>query len=202
MGAMLTNLRNVVAAGFVLTVIIYVLVRLGLGTGIGLDTAWWTFCFRGLHVISGTMWIGLLWYFNFVQIPNMDKIPDAQKPAIGKVIAPAALWWFRWSAMATMVTGLILAWMNGYLRDALSVGLTDNGSSMPIGIGMWLGIIMWINVWFGVWPNQNRALGIVDVSSEEKSASARAAMLFLRANTLLSIPMLFCMVGMSHGGFG
>jgi uncharacterized membrane protein len=202
MGAMLTNLRNTVAAGFVLTLIIYVLVRLVLGTGIGLDSAWWTFCFRWLHVISGIMWIGLLWYFNFVQIPNMGKIPDEQKPAIGKVIAPAALWWFRWSAMATIVTGLILAWMNGYLWDALSVGLTDNGSSMPIGIGMWLGIIMWINVWFGVWPNQNRALGIVDASSEEKSASAKTAMLFLRANTLLSIPMLFCMVGMSHGGFG
>jgi uncharacterized membrane protein len=199
---MLTNLRNTVAAGFILTLIIYVLVRLFLGTGIGLDSVWWTFCIRWLHVISGIMWIGLLWYFNFVQIPNMGKIPDEQKPAIGKVIAPAALWWFRWSAMATIVTGLILAWMNGYLWDALSVGLTDNGSSMPIGIGMWLGILMWINVWFGVWPNQNRALGIVDASSEEKSASAKTAMLFLRANTLLSIPMLFCMVGMSHGGFG
>ena len=199
---MLTNLRNTVAAGFILTLIIYVLVRLFLGTGIGLDSVWWTFCIRWLHVISGIMWIGLLWYFNFVQIPNMGKIPDEQKPAIGKVIAPAALWWFRWSAMATIVTGLILAWMNGYLWGALSVGLTDNGSSMPIGIGMWLGIIMWINVWFGVWPNQNRALGIVDASGEEKSASAKTAMLFLRANTLLSIPMLYCMVGMSHGGFG
>jgi len=199
---MLTNLRNAVAAGFILTLIIYVLVRLFLGTGIGLDSVWWTFCFRWLHVISGTMWIGLLWYFNFVQIPNMGKIPDEQKPAIGKVIAPAALWWFRWSAMATIVTGLILAWMNGYLWDALSLGLTDNGSSMPIGIGMWLGIIMWINVWFGIWPNQNRALGIVDASSKENSASTKTAMLFLRANVLLSIPMLFCMVGMSHGGFG
>ncbi len=201
MDAMLTNLRNTVAAGFVLTLIIYILVRLFLGTGIGLDSAWWTFCFRWLHVISGIMWIGLLWYFNFVQIPNMGKIPDEQKPAIGKVIAPAALWWFRWGAMATIVTGLILAWMNGYLLDALSVGLTDNGSSMPIGIGMWLGIIMWINVWFVIWPNQKKALGIVDASSEEKSASAKTAMLFSRANTLLSIPMLFFMVGMSHGGF-
>ena len=201
MGAILTNLRNTVAAGFVLTLIIYILVRLFLGTGIGLDSAWWTFCFRWLHVISGIMWIGLLWYFNFVQIPNMGKIPDEQKPAIGKVIAPAALWWFRWGAMATIVTGLILAWMNGYLLDALSVGLTDNGSSMPIGIGMWLGIIMWINVWFVIWPNQKKALGIVDASSEEKSASAKTAMLFSRANTLLSIPMLFFMVGMSHGGF-
>jgi uncharacterized membrane protein len=201
MDAMLTNLRNTVAAGFVLTLIIYILVRLFLGTGIGLDSAWWTFCFRWLHVISGIMWIGLLWYFNFVQIPNMGKIPDEQKPAIGKVIAPAALWWFRWGAMATIVTGLILAWMNGYLLDALSVGLTDNGSSMPIGIGMWLGIIMWINVWFVIWPNQKKALGIVDASSEVKSASAKTAMLFSRANTLLSIPMLFFMVGMSHGGF-
>ena len=201
MDAMLTNLRNTVVAGFVLTLIFYILVRLFLGTGIGLDSAWWTFCFRWLHVISGIMWIGLLWYFNFVQIPNMGKIPDEQKPAIGKVIAPAALWWFRWGAMATIVTGLILAGMNGYLLDALSVGLTDNGSSMPIGIGMWLGIIMWINVWFVIWPNQKKALGIVEASGEEKAASAKTAMLFSRANTLLSIPMLFFMVGMSHGAF-
>lgn len=201
LGAMLTNLRNTVAAGFVLTLIIFILVRLFLGKGIGLDSAWWIFCFRWLHVISGTMWIGLLWYFNLVQIPNMGKIPDEQKPAIGKVIAPAALWWFRWGAMATIVTGLILAWMNGYLWDALALGLTDNGGSMPIGIGMWLGIIMWINVWFGVWPNQNRALGIVDTSSEENSASTKTAILFLRANMLLSIPMLFFMVGKSHSGF-
>lgn len=201
LGAMLTNLRNTVAAGFVLTLMIFIFVRLFLGKGIGLDSAWWIFCFRWLHVISGTMWIGLLWYFNFVQIPNMGKIPDEQKPAIGKVIAPAALWWFRWGAMATIVTGLILAWMNGYLWDALSLGLTDNGGSMPIGIGMWLGIIMWVNVWFGVWPNQNRALGIVDASSEENSASTKTAMLFLRANMLLSIPMLFFMASKSHSSF-
>ena len=200
MGAILTNLRNTVAAGFVLTLIIYILVRLFLGTGIGLDSAWWTFCFRWLHVISGIMWIGLLWYFNFVQIPNMGKIPDEQKPAIGKVIAPAALWWSRWGAMATIVTGLIVAWVNGYLWDSLAVGLTDNGSSTPIGIGMWLGIIMWFNVWFVIWPNQQKALGIVDASSEEKAASAKTAMLFSRTNTLLSIPMLFFMVAMSHGG--
>ena len=201
MSAILTNLRITIAAGFVLALIIYVLVRLFLGTGIGLDSTWWTFCLRWLHVMSGIMWVGLLWYFNFVQIPNMDKIPDEQKPAIGKVIAPAALWWFRWGSMATIVTGLILAWMNGYLWNALSLGLKDNGSSMPIGIGMWLGIIMWINVWFGVWPNQRRALGIVDASNEVKSASAKTAMLFSRANALISIPMLFFMVGTSHGAF-
>jgi uncharacterized membrane protein len=202
MGAMLTSLRNTAAAGLVLAILLAVLIPLVPGEGGGLASAWWTLCFRWLHVMSGTMWIGLLWYFNFVQLPNMDKIPDHQRPAIGKVIAPAALWWYRWSAMATMATGLLLAWTHGYLWDALAMGLTDDGRSMPIGIGMWLGIIMWINVWFGVWPNQERALGIVDATPEESSASARAAMLFLRANALISIPMLFCMVGMSHGRFG
>ncbi len=201
MDALLTNLRNTVAAGFVLTLILYVLVRLFLGSGIGLDSAdWWAFLFRWLHVISGVMWIGLLWYFNFVQIPNMGNIPDEQKPAIGKVIAPAALWWFRWAAMATIVTGLIVAWMNGYLWGALTFGLADNGSSTPIGIGMWLGIIMWFNVWFVIWPNQQKALGLIDASADEKAASAKTAMLFSRTNTLLSVPMLFFMVAMSHGG--
>ena len=201
MAAILSNLRNTVIAGFVLTLIIFVLARLSMGTGLAIDAAWMAFLFRWLHVLSGVMWIGLLWYFNFVQIPNMPNIPDEQKPAIGKVIAPAALWWFRWGAMATIVTGIILAWMNGYLVDALLLGLRDGGGSLPIGIGMWLGIIMWANVWFVIWPNQRKALGLVDASPEEKAASARTAMLFSRTNTLLSIPMLFCMVGMSHGGF-
>ncbi len=139
------------------------------------------------------MWIGLLWYFNFVQIPNMPNIPDDQKPAIGKVIAPAALFWFRWGAMATIVTGLILGMMNGYLVDALMLGRGDPKATM-IGIGMWLGIIMWFNVWMIIWPNQKRALGMVEASAEEKAASARKAMLFSRTNTLLSFPMLFAMV--------
>jgi uncharacterized membrane protein len=141
------------------------------------------------------MWIGLLWYFNFVQIPNMPKIPDEQKPAIGKVIAPAALFWFRWAAMATIVTGLIVAGMNRYLMSAISLGLIDGvPKHTMIGIGMWLGLIMWANVWFVIWPNQKKALGMVEVSAEEKAAAARTAMLFSRTNTLLSIPMLFAMV--------
>ena len=152
------------------------------------------FLFRYLHVLSGVMWIGLLWYFNFVQIPNMPKIPDEQKPAIGKVIAPAALFWFRWGAMATIVTGLILAGLNGYIHDALALGITDGGTSTAIGIGMWLGAIMWFNVWFVIWPNQKRALGIVEADAASKAKSARTAMLFSRTNTMLSIPMLFCMV--------
>ena len=201
MQGILSNLRSTVIAGFILTVILFILIRVLTSAGFALDHAWFAFFFRWLHVLSGVMWIGLLWYFNFVQIPNMPNIPDAQKPAIGKVIAPAALWWFRWGAMATIATGLILASMNGYLVDALTLGLTDGGASSPIGIGMWLGIIMWANVWFVIWPNQKKALGMVKVSDAEKAASARTAMLFSRTNTLLSIPMLFCMVAMQNGGF-
>jgi uncharacterized membrane protein len=157
------------------------------------------FLFRYLHILSGVMWIGLLWYFNFVQIPNMPKIPDEQKPAIGKVIAPAALFWFRWAAMATVITGLLLAGVNHYILEALSLGIMDGGSSTPIGIGMWLGIIMWFNVWFVIWPNQKRALGIVEADADSKKASARTAMLFSRTNTMLSLPMLYCMAAQSHG---
>ena len=197
----LSNLKSTVIAGFVLTLVLFIIVSALLGGGFAFDGAWVAFLFRWLHVISGVMWIGLLWYFNFVQIPNMPNIPDEQKPAIGKVIAPSALWWFRWGAMATIVTGLILAWLNGYLVDAIALGLTDGGASTPIGIGMWLGTIMWANVWFVIWPNQKKALGMVEVSAEEKAAAARTAMLFSRTNTLLSFPMLFCMVAMQNGGF-
>ena len=198
MAAILTNLQNTVIAGVVLAVILFVLY---LVAGGGIDVAFWAFLFRWLHVLSGVMWIGLLWYFNFVQIPNMPKIPDEQKPAIGKVIAPAALWWFRWGAMATIVTGLILAAMNGYLVDAILLGTTDGGASTAIGFGMWMGAIMWFNVWMIIWPNQKRALGIVDADADTKAKSARTAMLFSRTNTLLSIPMLYCMVAAQNGGF-
>ncbi len=125
----------------------------------------------------------------------MPKIPDEQKPAIGKVIAPAALFWFRWAAMSTLVTGLILAHLNGYLTDAITLGLaSDVSRHTAIGIGMWLGAIMWFNVWFVIWPNQKRALGLVDAVDDVKAASARRAMLFSRVNTVLSIPMLYAMV--------
>ena len=138
------------------------------------------------------MWIGLLWYFNFVQIPNMAKIPDEQKPAIGKVIAPAALFYFRYAALLTVLSGLILAYLNGYLHDAMTLGA--GGKNTAIGIGMWLGLYMAYNVWFIIWPNQKRALGIVDCEPDVKAKSARTAMLFSRTNTLLSIPMLLSMV--------
>lgn len=201
MQGILTNLRSTVIAGFVLTLIVFIVVGALLGGSFAFDRDWVAFLFRWLHVISGVMWIGLLWYFNFVQIPNMPNIPDDQKPAIGKVIAPSALWWFRWGAMATIVTGLILAWLNGYIVDAIALGLTDGGASTPIGIGMWLGTIMWFNVWFVIWPNQKKALGMVEVGAEAKAAAARTAMLFSRTNTLLSIPLLYCMVAAQNGGF-
>jgi len=195
MAAILTSLRNTVITGFVLTVVFLIVLMVWHGEGAAFDNAWLAFFFRWLHVLSGVMWIGLLWYFNFVQIPNMPNIPDEQKPAIGKVIAPAALFWFRWGAMATIITGLILAALNGYLVDAIALGLTDGvGKHTAIGIGMWLGAIMWFNVWFVIWPNQKRALGIVEADDAAKAASARTAMLFSRTNTMLSIPMLYAMV--------
>ncbi len=159
------------------------------------DHAFWAFLFRYLHVLSGIMWIGLLWYFNFVQIPTMPKIPDDLKPAVGKFIAPSALFWFRWAALSTVVTGLIVAWMNGYLGQALAIGFADGvAKHTAIGIGMWLGLIMAFNVWFIIWPNQKIALGIVDAEADAKPAAARKAMLTSRINTMLSIPMLYAMV--------
>lgn len=201
MGSILSNLKSTVIAGLILTVIVFVGVRLVTGAGFDIDHAWGTFFVRWLHVLVGVMWIGLLWYFNFVQIPNMPNIPDEHKPAISKVIAPAALWWFRWAAMATIVFGLLLAAQNNYLIEALALGLTDGGASTAIGLGMWMGIVMWFNVWFVIWPNQKKALGIVEASADEKAAAGRTAMLFSRANTLLSFPMLFCMVAAQNGGF-
>jgi len=159
------------------------------------DTYFWSWLFRYLHVIAGVMWIGLLWYLNFVQIPSMPKIPDDQKPAIGKVIAPAVLFWFRWAALATIVTGLIVATLNGYVHQAMVLGIgSGGGQNTAIGIGMWLGLIMAFNVWFIIWPNQKKALGIVECSPEEKPKAAKTAMLTSRINTLLSLPMLLSMV--------
>ena len=196
MAAILTSLRNTIIAGIVLTIIMVLFVTNVTGEALSFDHSYFAFFMRWLHVLSGVMWIGLLWYLNFVQIPNMPNIPDDQKPAIGKVIAPAVLFWFRWGAMATLITGLILAWMNGYLVDAIALGLGENGTpkATAIGIGMWLGTIMWFNVWFVIWPNQQRALGLVEAEADVKAASARTAMLFSRTNTLLSVPMLYAMV--------
>ena len=190
----LSSLSKTVHTSIAIAIILF-LGLFYLNGGFSFDTLFWSWIARYTHVLVGIMWIGLLWYFNFVQIPNMGKIPDDQKPAIGKVIAPAALFYFRWAAAFTVISGLILAGLNGYLHDAMTLSI---GSGVPkhtaIGIGMWLGLIMAFNVWFVIWPNQKRALGIVDADPDLKAKSAKTAMLFSRTNTLLSIPMLLTMV--------
>ena len=194
MSNILQSLNRTIIAGFILAIILFILM-FSLSGGWYLDTYFWSAIFRYLHVLSGVMWIGLLWYFNFIQIPNMPKIPDEQKPAIGKVIAPAALFWFRWAALATILTGLIVAYLNGYIHHAMTLGLMGgDAKSITIGVGMWLGIIMAYNVWMVIWPNQKIALGMIESDADSKAKAARKAMLFSRTNTLLSIPMLLSMV--------
>tara|TARA_B100000579_G_scaffold429428_1_gene441153 strand:- start:149 stop:751 length:603 start_codon:yes stop_codon:yes gene_type:complete len=192
--SILQSLSKTVHVSIGISILLFLGLYLGNG-GFDFDIIFWSWLFRYIHVIVAIMWIGLLWYFNFVQIPNMPKIPDEQKPAIGKVIAPAALFWFRWAALLTVISGLILAYLNGYVHQAMSLGITSGGGKYTaIGIGMWLGLIMAINVWFVIWPNQKRALGIVDCDPDLKAKSAKTAMLFSRTNTLLSLPMLLSMV--------
>ena len=191
---LLSSLPKTIHVSLVLAIILFFSLSYQ-NDGFAFDTLFWSWLFRFVHVTVAIMWIGLLWYFNFVQIPNMSKIPDEQKPAIGKVIAPAALFYFRWAAALTVLSGLILGYLNGYLHDAMTLSI---GSGIPkhtaIGIGMWLGVVMAYNVWFVIWPNQKRALGIVECEPELKAKSAKTAMLFSRTNTLLSLPMLLAMV--------
>ena len=194
MGNLLSSLSKTIHASLGLAILLFLLLFYVSG-GYDFDQLFWSWLFRLIHVVVATMWIGLLWYFNFVQIPNMAKIPDEQKPAIGKVIAPAALFYFRWAALITVLSGLILAHLNGYLHDAMTLGITSGGGkNTTIGIGMWLGLYMAFNVWFIIWPNQKKALGIVETDADTKAKSARTAMLFSRTNTLLSLPMLLSMV--------
>ena len=194
MGNLLSSLPKTIHASLGLAILLFVGLFY-LNGGFAFDILFWSWLARFTHVVVAIMWIGLLWYFNFVQIPNMSKIPDEQKPAIGKVIAPAALFYFRWAAALTIVSGFIVAHLNGYLHDAMTLSI---GSGIPkhtaIGIGMWLGVVMAFNVWFVIWPNQKRALGIVECEADVKAKSARTAMLFSRTNTLLSLPMLLSMV--------
>ena len=185
------NLHRVLLAGVVLAIVV-ALIRHSDQFG---TQAFWTFIFRWIHVWFGILWIGLLYYFNFVQTPSMPKIPDEHKPAIGKVIAPAALFYFRWAAAGTVLFGLITAGMNGYLGEALSF----QSGVVTIGIGMWLAIIMAANVWLVIWPNQKKILGIVTADADAKKTAARWAGIASRTNTLLSIPMLYCMVGQKLG---
>ena len=207
----LSNLRYVAWTALAVGVLFLIYYAVGVRS-YAFDSVFWGVVFRWTHVLSGIMWIGHLYYFNFVQIPNAPKIPEEHRgPSIGKVIAPAALFWFRWGAMATLVTGLLLAWNPGYeqgfLLQALTLGAVEPdgigafsvSKHIFIGIGMWLGIIMWFNVWFIIWPNQQKALNIAnkypDLDAAAKAAAGKTAMLFSRTNTFLSVPMLVAMTG-------
>ena len=188
MGKLLENLNLVLFVGLVGAI--------ALMMGFHADTLTAVVAFRWLHVFFGILWIGLLYYFNFVQIPTMPAIPAEMKPAIGKHIAPKALFYFRWAALLTVLTGLTIAMLSGYLVEALSL---QSGFQL-IGIGMWLALIMAFNVWFVIWPNQKKALGIVEADDAAKAKAARFAMLASRTNTLLSIPMLYAMASFQSLG--
>jgi uncharacterized membrane protein len=206
MAAFFGNLRNVVIASFVLAIL---LVGVYCATQ-GYDgPAFELFVLRWLHITCGVMWIGLLWYFNFVQIPTMPKVPAELKAGVTGYIAPAALFWFRWAAMGTIFFGIVLALRSNYLVQAYTLDFSEGAANWPlvpkylaIGIGMWLGTIMWFNVWFVIWPNQQKALNIdgkyPSLDAAAKAASAKTAGMFSRINTMLSIPMLFCMAAASH----
>ncbi|AIT79288.1 MULTISPECIES: urate hydroxylase PuuD [Novosphingobium] len=153
--------------------------------------------FRWLHVFFGILWIGLLYYLNFVQVPLMPSIPAEQKGAVTGHIAPKVLFYFRYAALFTVITGLVVAWASGYLVQALS--FAGVGAVALIGVGMWMALVMAFNVWFIIWPAQKKILGIVEASAEEKAAAAPRALIASRLNTLLSIPMIYCMVSANLG---
>jgi uncharacterized membrane protein len=197
MAALLQNFRNTLIVSLLLAVVL-----IGGYAVHGPDGAgpiFWQAAFRWTHVAFGILWIGLLWYFNFVQIRVMPAIPAELKPAISRHIAPEALFWFRWAALFTVLTGLMIAWLRGYILDALSLGMangfdpSEDAQKLFIGVGMWLAVIMAINVWVFIWPNQKLALGLVEADADTKAKAARTAMLFSRANLLLSFPMLVTM---------
>ena len=185
MGKFFENLYLVLATGFVLAILIILFPGSGYAPALGNTNG----ILQWAHVFFGITWIGLLYYFNFVQIPTMPSVPAELKPAVSKYIAPSALFYFRWGAVFTVLTGLLLAWSYEELDEALML----RPSARLIGIGMWLALIMAANVWFVIWPNQKRALGLVEADDASKAKSARVAMLASRTNTLLSIPMLYAM---------
>lgn len=154
-----------------------------------MDAIYWAQFTRYLHVFAGILWIGLLYYFNFVQIPTMPTIPAELKPGVSKYIAPKALFFFRWGAAFTVLTGLILAHLYGELHEALLF----QAPYRLIGVGMWLALIMAFNVWVIIWPNQKKVLGIVPADDAAKAKAAATAGIASRLNVLLSIPMLLAM---------
>ena len=189
----LNTVNGTIAAGVVLAILI------GLATmGIAFNTASFLVW---IHVLAGITWIGLLYYFNFVQVPALaEAASDEGGPGgagITKYVAPRALWWFRWGAVVTWLSGAAYLLHLGILVDAFLL----RGTSLVIGVGAWLGTIMLFNVWVLIWPNQKKILGMVEASADEIAKARRVAFLASRTNTMLSVPMLMSMVGMGHQGF-
>ena len=200
MAGLLSNFRNTLIVSLILAVVMIWAFGVNSGRELG-DVGYWQAIFRWVHVFFGILWIGLLYYFNFVQIRVMPAIPAELKPAVGKHIAPEALFWFRWSALGTVLAGLILASLRGhaYAVETLSLGLVGgygegDGGFTLLGVGVWLAIVRFINVWGFIWPNQKIALGIKEgYDADAKAKAAKTAMLFSRTNLLLSLPMLTSM---------
>lgn len=198
MAGLLSNFRNTLVLSLVLAlVMIFAFGRIAPG---GFDLGFWQAALRWVHVVAGILWIGLLYYFNFVQIRVMPQIPGELKPAVSKYIAPEALFWFRWSSLVTVLAGLTVMVLRGhaYAAEVLSLGFAGglvqgDQQYVLMGLGVWLAIVMFLNVWGIIWPNQKRALGIVVVDDDRKARAARIAMLGSRTNLLLSLPMLTAM---------
>ena len=188
MTKLLDNLHVVLGIGFALAI--------GLIFAFHSDSINAAVVMTWLHVVCGITWIGLLYYFNLVQIPTMPAIPAELKPGVSKYIAPKALFFFRWGAALTVLTGLIVAYLNGYLHEAMTL----QPQVRLIGIGMWLALIMAFNVWFIIWPNQKKALGLVEADDATKAKAALTAKNTSRINTLLSLPMLYAMSSFSPLG--
>jgi uncharacterized membrane protein len=200
----LNSVRGTIIAGFVLAIIIVVIAGDGhMPSSMPVNSVMiW------LHVFAGIIWIGILYYFNFVQVPALaDAAADDGGPGgagITKYVAPRALFWFRWAALATWLTGAAFLLHRGMLDDAFALGqLTDptNAYALTIGIGAWLGTVMLFNVWVLIWPNQKKILGIVEATADEIAKGKRTAFLASRTNTMLSIPLIMSMVGAGHGFF-
>ncbi|MCA0304963.1 MAG: urate hydroxylase PuuD [Proteobacteria bacterium] len=194
MGSIFQSPGRTVGAGVVLCIVIVALASLATGQGISGGHAYATFLMRWLHVLSGVLWVGLLWYLNFVQVPTMPSIPAEHRSAITGHIAPKVLFFFRYAALATVLTGLLLAAMQRYLVEALTL----KPGFVMIGTGMWMALIMAFNVWFIIWPNQQKILGLVEATAEQKAAAAKPALYASRFNTMLSIAMLYCMVAQQN----
>jgi uncharacterized membrane protein len=194
----LNSVKGVIIGGIVLAIVL-ALATSGVVFNLNSLVIW-------IHVLAGITWIGLLYYFNFVQVPALaEAAGDEGGPGgagITKYVAPRALWWFRWGAVLTWLSGATYLHLQDWMMDAVTLGLNGSGNAgLWIGVGAWLGTIMLFNVWVLIWPNQKKILGIVEATADEIASARKTAFIASRLNTLLSIPMLMSMVSMGHAGY-